>query len=1111
MSDQKLTVSLILNSASFAKQLQDINKQIKLSESDFQKLSSTTTNFGTTMAGAQGKIAALARDMELQSKKTDLYKQAISDSQKELTKLTDKHKDTSDQLTKLNAKYDETVKTMGKGSDEAKALKNEISGLEKQKASLENRIISTNSKITTLNTELNKSETQYNKLSHEVDEASKKLDNFKVEQAAKRLNDLGTHLDKVGDRFEKIGSKISSVGDSLTKYVALPIIGVGAYAGKAAADFEQAMSKVKAVSDASGEEMKTLSDEAIKWGMETKFSAKEAADALGYMGQAGWKTQQMVAGLPGVLALAATDNIALADASSIVTAALNGMGLSADEAGHFADVLAVASAASNVNVTDMGETFKYAAPVAGMLGIKLEDLSVAISLMGNAGIVASQAGTSLRGGLLNLVRPSKAAADAMAQYDIELKKNKDGQIDLAATMVDMRAKLSGLDESSRAAALGAIMGKTAVSGWAAIISASDKDFQSLTGQINNSAGAAEKMAGILQDNVMGKWENFMGSVETLGIKLGNTLLPMITDVLQKVQYWVDKFSALDEGTQKNIIQMALWAVGISIAVKGLGGMITGIGNTVSAIGTLSKFLATTTVATEAAGAAAVAAGGAGGFGTLIAGFGGVVAVATPFILAGAAVAGTIYAIYKVMSEDLTPAVDLFADKITTTADTTSDAYSQMGYNVQTETIKISEATKQAVGSYIDMDKGVRDSLYDMQVNSTVVTEQIKSDLTTKFTDMGNQIKGGIQKDFDDAFGTLKGFFENSTALADSEEAAILQSTTAFYDQKKAAIDEYEKQINEIMKKASEEKRQLTTDEVDTIEKLQNEMREQAIKNLSETEIESKTIMERIKANDKRITAEQASEHIKKAEETRQKAVAAAEGEYNKRIGTIIKMRDESKVISADQADKLIKDAERTKNETVSKAGEMKGQVVDKIRGMNSTIYSDVDSNTGKILTRWDKLKNWWNSWWPSAKNVEVKTSSSLDQYVNSVAPITSSPVMDRSALRTMSRNISTFADNAYIPTVQDVAVNGPSFGVADQSYNQVIDSYIKANSTSKNNQVNETNVLLKEQNSLMMKLISVMLSDRQTVVEIDGRAIASSTDRYQGEIMSLKARDLGLV
>ena len=173
------------------------------------------------------------------------------------------------------------------------------------------------------------------------------------------------------------------------------------------------MSKVAAISGAAGDELETLSDKAKEMGAKTKFSATEAASAFEYMAMAGWKTTDMLGGIEGIMNLAAASGEDLAAVSDIVTDALTAFGLSAQDSGHFADVLAQASSNATTNVGLMGATFKYVAPVAGAMGYSIEDTAVAIGLMANAGIKGEQAGTALRAMFTRLVKPPKDAADAL--------------------------------------------------------------------------------------------------------------------------------------------------------------------------------------------------------------------------------------------------------------------------------------------------------------------------------------------------------------------------------------------------------------------------------------------------------------------------------------------------------------------------------------------------------------------------------------------------------------------------------------------------------------------------------------------------------------------------
>lgn len=298
---------------------------------------------------------------------------------------------------------------------------------------------------------------------------------------------------------------------------ALGALGVAAI--KVGSDFEAGMSKVAAISGATATEMDTLTEKAKEMGAKTKFSASESAAAFEYMAMAGWKTEDMLAGIEGIMDLAAASGEDLALTSDIVTDALTAFGLTAADSSHFADVLAKASASANTNVAMMGETFKYVGPVAGALGYSVEDMSVAIGLMANSGIKGSQAGTALRATLSRLAKPTKQTATAMDALGISLT-NQDGTMkSFSEVMGDMRTGFAGLTEAEQANMAAALGGQEAMSGLLAIVNASDADFAALTNEINNADGAAKSMAETMQDNLQGAVEEFKGAAETLGIEV----------------------------------------------------------------------------------------------------------------------------------------------------------------------------------------------------------------------------------------------------------------------------------------------------------------------------------------------------------------------------------------------------------------------------------------------------------------------------------------------------------------------------------------------------------------------------------------------------------------
>ena len=415
---------------------------------------------------------------------------------------------------------------------------------------------------------------KYDALQREIVETEQELKRLEAE--AKNCGSKLEKMAEVGGKMEKIGDGMTTAGKKIMP-VSGAVAGLGAISIKTAADFDTAMSKVAAVSGATGDDFDKLRAKAREMGSKTKFSASEAAEAMNYMAMAGWKTEDMLSGVEGIMNLAAASGEDLATTSDIVTDALTAFGLSAEDSGHFADVLAAASSNANTNVSMLGESFKYAAPVAGSLGISAEDTSVALGLMANAGIKASQAGTSLRTGLTNMAKPTKQMQSYMDKYNIALATNEDGSINLRETMIDLRNKMGGLSESEQAAAASAIFGKNSMAGWLSIINASDKDFDKLTGAIDNCDGTALDMAETMQDNLMGQITILKSQLQELAISFGDALMPMIRRVVSALQSFVDRLNSMSEGQRNAIIRIGMFVAAIGPLLVIMGTVISKVG------------------------------------------------------------------------------------------------------------------------------------------------------------------------------------------------------------------------------------------------------------------------------------------------------------------------------------------------------------------------------------------------------------------------------------------------------------------------------------------------------------------------------------------------------
>lgn len=417
---------------------------------------------------------------------------------------------------------------------------------------------------------------QYDGLQREIVETEQKLK--ALEEQARQSGTALQEIAAKGEKLKTVGDNVTNVGKKFMP-VTLGVVGLGTAAVKTAADFDSAMSKVAAVSGATGSDLEALRDKAREMGEKTKFSASEAAEAMNYMAMAGWKTEDMLSGIEGVMNLAAASGEDLATTSDIVTDALTAFGLTAKDSGHFADILAAASSNANTNVSMMGETFKYCAPIAGALGFSAEDTAEAIGLMANAGIKGSQAGTSLRTIMNNLSGDVTICGSAIGEVTIATT-NADGSMrDLSDILADCRTAFSGLSESEKAAAAESLVGKNAMSGFLALMNAGEADINKLSSAIDNCDGSAASMAETMNDNLAGQLQILKSQLEELAISFGELLMPAIRTIVGWIQKFVDWLNSMDEGTRKVIVTIALVAAAI-------GPVLIIVGKVISAVGTI---------------------------------------------------------------------------------------------------------------------------------------------------------------------------------------------------------------------------------------------------------------------------------------------------------------------------------------------------------------------------------------------------------------------------------------------------------------------------------------------------------------------------------------------
>lgn len=388
----------------------------------------------------------------------------------------------------------------------------------------------------------------------------------------------------VGTNMSKAGQKLTSVGTSLTKSVTVPLATIGTVGLKTASDFEAGMSKVKAISQATEPEFKALRQEAIKLGADTVFSANEVAEAMTEMAKAGWTSQDILDGMSGVLDAAAASGENLATVSTIVADAISGFGLKARDAAHVADLLTQAANAGTIDINDLGESFKYIAPVAQAYGMSIEDVTTAMLAMSKAGIKGSQAGTSLRTLLVNMAKPTDDMVYAMKQLGVSLYDNEGKTKDLNTILAELRKGTKGLTDEQKNLYLAQLAGKTGLAGLNALLNLSQEEYDALSASMANCDGVAKQTAETMQDNLKGKTEQLTGALESLAITLADYVFPWLTNFVVKLTEMVEKFTSVDERIQKFVLALAGIAAAAGPVFVVLGKLTTGLGSVVTTLG-----------------------------------------------------------------------------------------------------------------------------------------------------------------------------------------------------------------------------------------------------------------------------------------------------------------------------------------------------------------------------------------------------------------------------------------------------------------------------------------------------------------------------------------------
>mgnify|MGYP001077404210 CR=1 FL=1 len=612
--------------------------------------------YGTKSDALKAKISELTQKMNVQKTKVADCKTHYETLTTRLDNNKKKSEELKTKVAELSRAYEESKEATGENSEETKKLKTELDKAEKQLATTE--------------AQTTKYEAAVKKQGAAVTQAEADLANMEVQ-----LRDVNAELarqkfDEYAEKAGKVGQAVQTAGQHMMK-VTTAIGGVAAASVTVAANFEQQMSKVQAISGATAEETDKLTESARQWGRDTKYSATEAGEAFEYMALAGWKTDDMLEGIGGILNLAAASAMDLGTASDIVTDYLTAFGLSAKDAGKFADEMAYAMSHSNTTTEALGEAYKNCAATAASMGYSVEETTAVLMTMANAGVKGGEAGTALNAIMTRLATDTKGCATELAKYGVEVYDAQSNMNSLSSILTGVRGVWNNLTDEQQANLAKTIAGTNQFSALQTIMSglsdeaiASGMSFSDYAEALQNCDGTASDMAATMQDNLLGRLTQLKSKLEDIGITVGNALLPFMEKAVAKIGELADKFAALSPQQQETILKIA----GV---VAAIGPLLTIVGKAISVSGQLSSGIGK--VVGKLAAMGTTASGATGGMAVLK---GALAAITSPVGIAVAAIAAITAVIVTLWNTN-----EDFRNKITEIWDRIKTVFTEFGQHI----------------------------------------------------------------------------------------------------------------------------------------------------------------------------------------------------------------------------------------------------------------------------------------------------------------------------------------------------------------------------------------------------------------------------------------------
>ncbi|OQR57893.1 phage tail tape measure protein [Bacillus sp. CDB3] len=1022
-----LVVRLSLDNVNFRQGIANSGRAVRTLQSELKSVSTGMGGFASASQQTQAKMDTLSRLIDAQKEKVKALRQAYDQNKAKLGENDAATQRYASQVNKAVAdlnRFENELKQVNKQAEQKgmdklnnslKALQAEFQSITTGMGGFSNATEQTRAKVDVLSRTVDKQKEKirelqqaYNRAKTEEGEASQSAQRYaeqihratgelnrfetQLQQANRELDQQGNRLLNFGNRMEAMGNHLQNAGMQIGMVFGGMTYAIGRglkSAVEESMNFEQQMANIKAVSGATGQEMSKLSELAVKYGEDTKYSSVEAGKGIEELIKAGVGLTDIInGGLEGALNLAAAGGLELGEAAEIASTALNAFkkdNLSVTDA---ANLLAGAANASATDVHELKYGLSASAAVAAGAGMTFKDTATALAVFAQNGLKGSDAGTSLKTMLMRLNPSTKEAYNKMsdlglitynaqAGFDFLVKNGitpasrSVGDIEVALERYVMKTEgvkkwNDKCDTTFRELATssaflsskfydqeGHIQSLENISG---ILKESMKDLtdqqrsmalETLFGSdavrganilFNEGSQGVNKMytemskvtaletAETKMNTLKGRIEQLSGAFDTMKKTIGEALAPVVSAFVAGLQKLVDGFNALPGPVQKAIAITGGIVLALTAIATVIGVVLAAVGMVVSGIGSLAIAMGVATAATSVTGAA---------LGILTAVLG-PVAIALGVVAAAVGVGILAYKGYQKATEDSIASVDRFT--------------------TNTEG-KVSSSTKKVLGEYFKLSDGIRQKLTEIKLNHEVMTTEQAQKLGQQYDQLTEKIITKVDERKQKETERLRKLFADSYVLTSEEENKRLELLNQKYEDEKIKVAEKNRKIKEINDLAASEHREKTHSENVAIQALQDEMDRIAVQHMTQNQMEQKVILENMRVKASEISARQAAEVVQHSAEARDKVIADAKKTRDDKIAEAIRQRDEMGGLNAQEADAVIAEAKRQYDSTVSTAKDKHQEIVSEAKAQAGEHANQVDWETGQVKSKYEVMKD----------------------------------------------------------------------------------------------------------------------------------------------------------